>query len=125
MLARGGGLALFNAMPDWSGASWVHELGTLVAGTWPEHPEFDGRSWQQFVRAAGGFAELRQLRVTTHVPADPMQVLAHMASITWIAGLPEPQRAEVLAGMRAIIQAGETSEHFALHVEVGVTTLVG
>ena len=72
MLARGGGLALFNTMPDWSGASWVHELGTLVAGTRPEDPHFDGWSWQQFVREAGGFAELRQLWVTTHVPADPV-----------------------------------------------------
>jgi SAM-dependent methyltransferase len=121
VLALGGGLALLNTAPDWSGASWAHELGTLVAGMRPEHPNFDGRPWQEFVRGDGGFAEPRGLRVTTHGPADPERVLAHMASISWIAGLPASQGAEVLARMRAIIQAGETPEHFGLHVDIGLT----
>jgi ubiquinone/menaquinone biosynthesis C-methylase UbiE len=124
VLSCGGGLALFSTVPDWSGASWAHELGMLVAGARPEHPHFDGRSWQELVREAGGFAEPRELRVTTYGPADREQVLAHIASMSWIAGLPEPQRAEVLARMRAIVEAGETPEQFALHVEIGVTTLV-
>ena len=53
---------------------------------------------------------------------DDEQVLAHMASISWIAGLPEPERVSVLARMRSIIAAGETPEHFAVHFEVGRTT---
>ena len=69
VLAPGGGLALFNTVPDWTGASWAHELGTLVAGARPEHPNFDGRSWQEFVREADGFAEPRQVRVTTYSPS--------------------------------------------------------
>ncbi len=124
VLARGGGLALLNTVPDWSGASWAHELGTLVAGRRPEHPHFDGRPWQEFVCEAGGFVEPWELRVTTYGPADPDKVLAHMASMSWIAGLPEPQRADVLVRMRAIVEAGETPERFALHVEVGLTTLL-
>ena len=44
VLKVGGGLALFNTVPDWSGASWAHELGTLVADTRPTHPYFDGRA---------------------------------------------------------------------------------
>jgi SAM-dependent methyltransferase len=121
VLALGGGLALFSTAPDWSGASWAHELGTLVAGTRPEHPNFDGRPWQEFVRQADGFAEPWELRVTTHGPADPERVLAHMASVSWIAGLPAREGAEVLARMRAIVEAGETPERFALHVEIGLT----
>jgi SAM-dependent methyltransferase len=124
VLMPGGGLALFNTIADWSGASWAHELGTLVADARPEHPHFDGRPWQEFVREADGFAEPWQLRVTTYSPADPEQVLAHMASISWIAGLQEPQRAEVLARMRAIVEGGETPERFALHVDVGLSKLV-
>ena len=31
VLAPGGGLALFNTVPDWTGASWAHELGTRPA----------------------------------------------------------------------------------------------
>lgn len=121
VLVGGGGLAVLNTVPDWSGASWAHELGTLVAGARPEHPNFDGRPWQDFVREADGFAEPRQMRVTTYGPADTEGVLAHMASISWIAGLPEPQRGEILARMRTIVEAGETPEQFALHVDVGLS----
>ena len=35
VLKPGGGVALFNTVPDWSGASWAHELGTIMAGTRP------------------------------------------------------------------------------------------
>ena len=122
MLKVSGGLALFNTVPDWRGASWAHELGTLVADTRPKHPNFDGRPWQEFVREADGFAEPWEVRVTTYSPADAEQVLAHMASISWIAGLPEPERVDVLAGMRTIVTAGETPEHFGMHFEVGPTT---
>ena len=121
VLVPGGGLALFNTVPDWSGASWAHELGTLVAGTRPEHPNFDGRPWQEFVREADGFSEPRQVRVTTFSPADTEGVLAHMASISWIAGLPVSERSDVLARMRAIVEGGETPEQFALHVDIGLS----
>ncbi|MFL5824450.1 MAG: class I SAM-dependent methyltransferase [Solirubrobacteraceae bacterium] len=121
VLAPGGGLALFNTVPDWSGASWAHELGTMVAGSRPEHPNFDGRPWREFVREADGFAEPRQVRVTTYKPADAEGVLAYMASISWIAGLPEAQRGDALARMREIVQGGETPEQFALHVDVGLS----
>jgi ubiquinone/menaquinone biosynthesis C-methylase UbiE len=124
VLAPGGGLALFNTVPDWTGASWAHELGTLIAGARPEHPNFDGKPWQELVREAPGFAEPRQIRVTTYSAADTEGVLAHMASISWIAGLPGPERADVLARMRAIVQGGETPEQFALHVDVGLSERV-
>jgi ubiquinone/menaquinone biosynthesis C-methylase UbiE len=124
VLKAGGGLALFNTVPDWSGASWAHELGTLVADARPEHPHFDGRPWQEFVREAGGFAEPWAVRVTTYGPADAERVLAHMASMSWIAGLPEPERVDVLARMRTIVTAGETPAQFALHFEVGLTTVL-
>lgn len=124
VLARGGGVALLNTVPDWGGASWAQDLGTLVTGARPEHPNFDGRPWQEFVREADGFADPWELQVTTYAPADPERVLTHMSSISWIAGLPEPERADLLARMRAVIRAGDTPKRFALHVEVGLTTLV-
>ena len=95
-----------------------------MVGTRPEHPHFDGRPWQEFVRDAAGFAQPWQVRVTTYSPADGEQVLAHIASISWIAGLPEPERLDLLPRMRAIIAAGETPEHFALHFDVGLTRLL-
>jgi ubiquinone/menaquinone biosynthesis C-methylase UbiE len=52
VLRPGGGLALLSTIPDWRGASWAHELGSLVASLRPEHPYFDGPPWQDAVRAA-------------------------------------------------------------------------
>jgi SAM-dependent methyltransferase len=125
VLAPGGGLALFSTAPDWSGASWAHELGTLVADTRPEHPHYDGRPWQDFVREAAGFADPWEVRVTTYGPADPEGVVAHMASISWMAGLEGPQRAELLTRMRAIVDNGTTPEELALHVAIGLSNRVG
>ena len=51
----------------------------------------------------------------------PAERLAYVASISWIAGLPEAKRADTFSRMRAIVQGGETPEHFALHVDVGLT----
>jgi hypothetical protein len=44
-----------------------------------------------------------------------------MASMSWIAGLDEPERVEVLDRMRAVVTAGETPPQFPLHVEVGLS----
>lgn len=121
VLAPGGGLALFSTAPDWGGASWADELGTLLADARPEHPNFDGRPWREFVREADGFTEPWQVRVTTHHPADPEQVLAHMASISWVAALQPPERADLLARMQTAIESGTTPENLALHVEIGLS----
>ena len=95
VLKPGGGVALFNTVPDWSGASWAHELGTIMAGARPEHPHFDGRPWQEYLREDGGFADPWEVRVTTYSPADPVRVLAHMASISSIARACRAERVEV------------------------------
>ena len=102
VLRPGGGLALFNTIPDWGGASWAHELGELVANTRPDHPNFDGRPWQEYVRDADGYGDPWEVRVTTYPTADLEGVVAHMASISWIAALPDDERAAMLGRMRSI-----------------------
>src|SRR5581483_1556062 len=93
VLRPGGGLAVISTVPDWSGASWSHELGSLVADTRPQHPHFDGPPWQEAVRGAGGWQEPREVRVTTAQPADPERIVDHLASMSWIAGMPDGERA--------------------------------
>jgi SAM-dependent methyltransferase len=124
VLKVGGGLALFNTVPDWSGASWAHELGTLVAGSRPNHPHFDGQPWQEYVREAVGFSEPWEVRVTTQSRADPERLLANLASISWIAGLPEAERLDLLSRMRAVVAAGETPERLAMHFDIGLTSRI-
>jgi SAM-dependent methyltransferase len=122
VLAPGGGLAILSVVPDWKGASWAHELGTLLNETRPEHPHFDGAPWQEFVRAAAGWGEPRQLRVTSWLPARPERIVDHVASISWVAAMPGPERRALLDRVSALVGGGETPAELPLHVMVGLAS---
>jgi SAM-dependent methyltransferase len=121
VLKPGGGLAVLTTHPDWSGASWAHELGTRIAGLRPEHPYFDGPPWQEAVRAAGGWTPAREIRITTTQPADARRVVDYAASMSFVAGLPAEQRAEWLAEAAELVEAGETPAEWPVHVIMGLT----
>jgi SAM-dependent methyltransferase len=123
VLRPGGGLAVLTTFPDWSGASWADEVGKLVAGSRPEHPYFDGPPWQEAVRANGGWTEPREVRVTTFRPADPHRIVDYIASMSWIAALPDGERSEWLANVTRLVEEGETPAEFPLHVVIGLTSL--
>jgi SAM-dependent methyltransferase len=123
VLRPGGGLAVLSTVPDWGSASWAHEVGTLITSLRPEHPHFDGPPWQDAVRAAGGWTASREIRVTTPQPASPERMVDHIASMSWVAALPDDQRAETLAQIRAIVDAGETPAELPVHVVIGLAAL--
>jgi SAM-dependent methyltransferase len=118
-----GGLALLSTVPDWGGASWAHELGTLIQRTRPEHPHFDGPSWRDAVQAAGGWTTPREIRVTTPHLADPERIVDHVASMSWVAGMSDRERARTLAQVSALVEAGDTPDELPVHVVVGLTAL--
>lgn len=121
VLGEDGSLAVISTVPDWSGASWSHELGTLVQETRPRHPHFDGPPWQEAVRAAGGWTEPREIRVTTTQPADPDRIVDHLASMSWIAGMPDDRRQATVERMRELVLSGETPDRLPLRVVIGLT----
>lgn len=123
VLRPGGGLAVLFTAPDWTGASWAHELGTLIQRLRPEHPYFDGPPWQQAVRDAGVWTEPREVRVTTSQPTDPARIVAYVASMSFVAGMPDAQRAELLAGVKTLVEAGETPPELPARVSLGLTSL--
>ena len=123
VLRPGGGLAVLSAVPDWSGASWAHEVGTLIAGLRPAHPHHDGPPWRDAVLAAGGWTTPREVRLTASQPMLPERLIDYLASVSWIAALPEDQRAETLAQIGAIVGAGETPAELPVHVAIGLTAL--
>ena len=123
VLRPGGGLAVLSAVPDWSGASWAHEVGTLIAGMLTAHPKFDGPPWQESVRAADGWTEPREIRVTTSQPASPERMVDYVGSMSWVAALPEDQRTETLAKVDRIVNVGETPTELPIHVVIGLTAL--
>lgn len=125
VLRPGGGLAVLTMLTDWGGASWAHEVGTLVAQARPEHPQFDRPPWQESVRAAADWSEPRELRITFTRPTLPEECVAYIASISWIAALPTEQRLKTLTRAAEIIEAGETPTEMPVHVRVGLTTRQG
>lgn len=123
VLTPGGGLALLSTAPDWSGASWAHELGTMIQALRPEHPYFDGPAWKEAVGAAGGWTVPREVRVTSAQPTDPGQIVAYVASMSFVAALPEEERDECLARAAALVEAGEMPGELRIQVVIGLTSL--
>ncbi len=114
------GLAILITVPDWSGASWAHELGKLVAGSRPAHPHFDGPAWQDIIRDAGGWTEPRTVTVTESLPADSDRIVDHLASMSWIAGMPEAERVATIERMRTLVAGGVTPGEMPMHFLIGV-----
>jgi ubiquinone/menaquinone biosynthesis C-methylase UbiE len=124
VLRPGRGLAVLSTIPDWSGASWAHELGTMIQGLRPEHhPYFNGPPWQEAARSAGGWAPPREVRVTTSQAADPDQVVAYVASMSFVAALPDGERAQWLGEVAELIEGGETPDELRVQVIIGLTSL--
>jgi SAM-dependent methyltransferase len=123
VLRPGGGLAVVTTIPDWRGASWADELGKVMQRVRPEHPGFDGPPWQEAVRASGGWSPPREIRVTTSQPAGARSIVDYLASISWIAALPDDQRAETLARLATLVAEGETPEELRTLVLIGLTEL--
>lgn len=123
VLAPGGGLAILTTMPDFTGASWADELGAMIERLRPEHPFFDGPSWQEAVRAAGGWSELRQIRVTTPQAARPERMVDFLNSMSWVAAMPGDQRSEVLAEIIELVEAGESPAEIDVHVNIDLASL--
>jgi ubiquinone/menaquinone biosynthesis C-methylase UbiE len=123
VLRPAGGLAVLTTVPDWSGASWAHELGSLIMDMRPEHPHFDGPPWQDAVRASGCWTNPREIRVTTSQSADSERIVDHVASMSWMAALPDGQRASTIDRVRTLVETGETPAEMPLHVVLGLTEL--
>jgi SAM-dependent methyltransferase len=123
VLIAGGGLAVLRIVPDWSGASWAHEVGTLIAELRPEHPQFEGPRWQDTADAEGCWTAPRELQLTMLQAASPEGVLDYIASMSWMAALPEDRRTETIGRLGELIAAGDTPAELPVHVIVGLTRL--
>jgi SAM-dependent methyltransferase len=123
VLRPGGGVAILTAMIDWRGASWAHEVGTLMAELRPEHPFFDGPSWKDSVRAAGGFGEPRDLQLTFWQDAGAQRTIDYVASMSWMAALEDDVRAQTLERIATLVREGETPARMQVRAIVGLANL--
>ncbi len=124
VLIAGGGLAVLNTAPDWSGASWAHELGTLMQQARPDHPQFDGPPWQEAVRADGHWQAPRELRISFPHPSDVGRMLDYVASFSWIAAMPEAERVATMTRIAQLVESGETPAEMPVQVSVGLVRLL-
>jgi ubiquinone/menaquinone biosynthesis C-methylase UbiE len=124
VLRAGGGLAVLRVSPDWSGASWSHDVGSLISKLGLEHPQFQGPHWQDAARAQRCWAEPRLVQLTMTQPVDRDVILDYIASISWMAALPADERREIVAKAGELIGAGETPDELPIHVAVRLTRLV-
>jgi SAM-dependent methyltransferase len=104
VLVPGGGLAVLNALPDWSELEAGEGITALIQDTRPEHPFFDGPSVQDRVQAAPGWEEPTQVFVSAARPASAEGILAYLASISFVAGMGESERAAWLGGAAALLE---------------------
>jgi SAM-dependent methyltransferase len=118
-----GGLAVLTTIPDWRDASWADEIGKVMERVRPEHPGFDGPPWQDVVRGAGDWSQPREIRVTSSQPTDAEAIVDYLASVSWIAAMPDEQRGETLAQLAALVGEGETPAELRVHVVIGLTEL--
>ena len=122
VLSAGGALAVIFTVPDWGDAPWAHDLGALLGRLRPEHPGIDGPPWQEAVRKAGDWTEPREIEVVASQLAQPDQLVDYVASVSWIAALPEADRAEALAAASDLL-AGESSPVvFRVRALIGLTS---
>lgn len=123
VLIAGGGLAVLRIVPDWSGASWAHEVGTLIAELGREHPQFKGPRWQDTAEAEGSWTTPREVQLTMLQPASADGILDYITSMSWMAALPDDQRTETIARIGELIAAGEMPDELPVHVIMGLTNL--
>ena len=122
VLRPGGGLAVLSVYPDWSGASWAHELGKLIQSLRPSHPHFDGPSWRQAILDDGHWSEPRELHLHASEGFDPQYLLDYVCSMSWVASMSAEQRSEVLERAAAVIGNGHTPDQLGVRVNIGLTT---
>jgi SAM-dependent methyltransferase len=122
VLAPGGSLALLATIPDWSGASWSHELGSLLSEARPDHPYFDGPSWEEAIVAVGGWSRPREIRVTADLPARGELLGDYLLSMSWVAGMEVAEREALVAHAEELVREGETPDELPVHFRIAITT---
>ena len=126
VLRPGGGLAVLNAFLDWSGASWAHEVGETIGALPTRAPRLrQARSGRKPCAPPPAGWIRGEVRVTVQRPASPQRLVDYVASISWMASLPEAEREATIARIDgALVAAGETPAELSVHVTVGLATPV-
>lgn len=104
VIRPGGVLALVWNVRDES-VPWVHAITTIIEPFEGDAPRFHKGDWARVFPAAG-FSPLRETRFPHVHRGPPEQVIVErFLSVSFIAALPDAQRADVARRLRALIDA--------------------
>jgi SAM-dependent methyltransferase len=109
VLRRGGGVAILRSFPVWE-AAWSGEFGKLLEVDRSHHPVYTDRPADAALQADDAFGEVTEAVVHSERTIDRTGVLAYLATVSWIATLPDERREQLLAGAAEILERNEVDE---------------
>jgi SAM-dependent methyltransferase len=115
VLQAGGGVAILRTMPVID-APWSEELGRIMEDVRPAHPAFGEREPAAALEEDPHFGPVVERTVTSTRTIDRPRVLAYLASMSWVAQLPE--REEFLVRVEQLLDEHDMQEfeHQVLHL---------
>jgi len=112
VIRPGGGLALTWNLEreDAPAPPWRSELDALVEGIRPAHPSFTDDQGRRAVDESPSFGELALTEVHRDHDTSRERLLAHIASMSWVGGLPAAERRDVLSRAETILSRHGVNE---------------
>jgi SAM-dependent methyltransferase len=111
-----GGVAILRMVPKLD-RPWSRELGEMVMETRPEHPAFGQRGAAAALEEDPAFGPVSETPVTSRGTLDREQLLAWVASFSWVAAMEPAERELLLERVDELLSryAVERVEHDILH----------
>jgi SAM-dependent methyltransferase len=115
VLRAGGGVAILRTMPVLD-APWSDALGRIMEDLRPAHPAFGIRGPAAALEEDPRFGPVVEHTVTSKRTIDRPRVLAYLASMSWVAQLPD--REPFLARVERLLEEHDMQEleHEVLHL---------
>jgi SAM-dependent methyltransferase len=111
VLRPGGTVVLLWRYTDWPDApQWQQDIWARMAALRGEHPGFEGDAGRGAFARHGGFSPLEHRSTGFVKPSSRQGVLVHLRSISYIARLPDRERAALLAEVDAELAAAGVNE---------------
>lgn len=102
VLQKHGTVAILRTVPLFE-ERWTEGLGKIMEGIRPEHPGFGQAGPAAALEDDPAFGPVNELSLRMPASLDRDGLLAYMASISWVATMPEERRSELLGAIEALL----------------------
>jgi SAM-dependent methyltransferase len=109
VLRPGGGVAILR-MTAKIDDPWSTKLGEILFANRPQHPVFDGRGAAAALEQDAAFGPVLETSVTSPAARSREQMLAWIASFSWVAVLADAERERLLARVQELLESIDDQE---------------